>query len=414
MNILIYTYSWYPKIDGVTVRYKNIIDKLKWDNNIFLVTADDINNRTQIYPRIETESIPGRQLPKICRDDNPDVIIPDMRKSSEIYYFLLDYCKSNKINLIHVTSPDPCINIFQLISLKLNIPIISIYHTDVLSYLKVSNKKWYEIYLAWAMHFTHAYNLLDCFSTTSPVMAKKIREYSFYPKKKPIWIVPISIDTELFKPATCKYDSFWEKDTTKLLYVGRVTTEKSIERIINSMDDSMSLIIIGEGGATDSLSKLANESGERKKVKFIDTIDQSELPYWYSSADIFVMPSSTETLGFVTLEAMSCGLPVCGFADGGTLDIIENNVNGILFKTNEELKQSINKIITDDEFKLNIVQNGLKYIEDKTLNNSIDLLYDKYLELISTERKTSIFNFLWVLLLNLFIFINKIIYNILD
>ena len=35
---------------------------------------------------------------------------------------------------------------------------------------------------------------------------------------------------------------------------------------------------------------------------------------------------------------------------GTQLDIIENNVNGILFKTNEELKQSINKIITDDEF----------------------------------------------------------------
>ncbi len=46
----------------------------------------------------------------------------------------------------------------------------------------------------------------------------------------------------------------------------------------------------------------------------------------YASADVFVMPSESETLGFVALEAMSSGLPVVAVAAGGLVDIMKNIV----------------------------------------------------------------------------------------
>ena len=46
----------------------------------------------------------------------------------------------------------------------------------------------------------------------------------------------------------------------------------------------------------------------------------------YASADIFMMPSETETLGFVALEAMSSGLPVVAVAAGGLLDIMKDRI----------------------------------------------------------------------------------------
>ena len=55
MNILIYTHSWFPKIDGVTIRYKNIIDSLKDKHNIYLVTPDFNGIKNNKYPGIKVK-----------------------------------------------------------------------------------------------------------------------------------------------------------------------------------------------------------------------------------------------------------------------------------------------------------------------------------------------------------------------
>ena len=53
-----------------------------------------------------------------------------------------------------------------------------------------------------------------------------------------------------------------------------------------------------------------------------------ELSEAYASADVFVMPSETETLGFVVLEAMASGVPVVAVAAGGLTDIVADNKTG--------------------------------------------------------------------------------------
>ena len=58
-----------------------------------------------------------------------------------------------------------------------------------------------------------------------------------------------------------------------------------------------------------------------------------ELAAAYACADVFVMPSRTETLGLVVLEAMSSGVPVVGARAGGIPEMIEDGVSGFLFDT---------------------------------------------------------------------------------
>lgn len=53
-----------------------------------------------------------------------------------------------------------------------------------------------------------------------------------------------------------------------------------------------------------------------------------ELSEAYASADVFIMPSETETLGFVVLEAMASGVPVVAVAAGGLTDIVQHNKTG--------------------------------------------------------------------------------------
>jgi sulfoquinovosyltransferase len=62
-----------------------------------------------------------------------------------------------------------------------------------------------------------------------------------------------------------------------------------------------------------------------------------ELSAAFASADLFVMPSDSETLGFVVLEAMASGIPVVGVAAGGLVDIIQNEKTGYLVSNSEDM-----------------------------------------------------------------------------
>ena len=65
-------------------------------------------------------------------------------------------------------------------------------------------------------------------------------------------------------------------------------------------------------------------------VRFAGRVSAEELVQWYSAADIFALPSSSEGQGIAALEAMACQLPVVGSAVGGLLETIEDGRTGAL------------------------------------------------------------------------------------
>ncbi len=103
--------------------------------------------------------------------------------------------------------------------------------------------------------------------------------------------------------------------------------------------------------------------------------DERLLPALYSAADYFLMTSIEEAFGQVTIEALACGVPVISFPNGGSVDIIKNNINGILAKdfTAEALVNAINLafltnfdseiIIKDVKLRFNIIDKVKEYIE---------------------------------------------------
>jgi glycosyltransferase involved in cell wall biosynthesis len=164
--------------------------------------------------------------------------------------------------------------------------------------------------------------------------------------------------------------------------VGRVEQEKNIESIFHCMDESMSLCIVGKGGS-EYKNYIHNISKNKNiDVSFIGHVDSKQLRYWYSSCDIFIMPSKTETLGFVTLEALACQAPVCAFNEGGTIDIIKHKINGYLYNNKNELRMYIKLIYGNDEIKNTIISNGIRFIKNKTVENSVQALFSEYKKLI--------------------------------
>ena len=76
------------------------------------------------------------------------------------------------------------------------------------------------------------------------------------------------------------------------------------------------------------------------KTNFVGYLQGLELAAAFASADAFVFPSRTETLGLVLLEAMAAGCPVVAARSGGIPDIVTDGVNGYLFEPDDPMAQS--------------------------------------------------------------------------
>jgi len=119
-----------------------------------------------------------------------------------------------------------------------------------------------------------------------------------------------------------------------LIYVGRLSAEKQIERIKPVLESipNACLALVGDGPYRNQLEKIF----ENTKTNFIGYLSGDELASAYASGDIFLFPSSTETLGLVLLEAMAAGCPVIGANKGGIPDIISDGISGCLYDPDEK------------------------------------------------------------------------------
>ena len=120
----------------------------------------------------------------------------------------------------------------------------------------------------------------------------------------------------------------------KIAYIGRLSEEKGIELLIETMPiilkkiDDACLIVVGEGPLEGKLKNKVKELNIEKSVFFLGY--QNDIQNIIKQMDLVVLPSYTEGLPLTPIEAFACGKPVVATAAGGTVEIIENNVNGFL------------------------------------------------------------------------------------
>ncbi len=145
-------------------------------------------------------------------------------------------------------------------------------------------------------------------------------------------------------------------DTDKIIFsIGRLIERKGFPYLIKAMKimiekyPDIKLIIGGKGPEMDNLVELIHELKLNENIQMIGYIESELLPYYYASADVFVIPSiidssgDTEGLGLVTVEAMACETPVIGSNVGGITDVIDDEETGFLVeqKNSEEIADKI-------------------------------------------------------------------------
>jgi D-inositol-3-phosphate glycosyltransferase len=180
-------------------------------------------------------------------------------------------------------------------------------------------------------------------AATADERQELIRHYEAAPEK--IGIVPCGVNTELFRPVdrTVARRELGLTDQKVLLFVGRIDPLKGIDRLLRAMPmlpdrESLRLVVIGgdeySRSEVDKLRGLAAGLGIGDSVTFQGLVKHDRLPYYYSAADVCVVPSYYESFGLVALEALACGTPVVASDVGDLKNIIRQGETGFVVKEN--------------------------------------------------------------------------------
>ena len=128
------------------------------------------------------------------------------------------------------------------------------------------------------------------------------------------------VDIALFRPSCAPA---LDLPRPVFLYVGRVAAEKNLPAFLD-LDLPGSKLVVGDGHLLPQMKH------RYPHVHFAGRLEGDALVRHYASADVFVMPSRTETFGLVLLEALACGLPVAALPVSGPLDVIGDSGAGVL------------------------------------------------------------------------------------
>ena len=237
-------------------------------------------------------------------------------------------------DVVHAAQPILLASSGAFAAHRQRIPLVASYHTHIPRYLDLYRAwKWGKPAVWWQIRRNHA--LADLNIATSETMRAELATQGI----ENLHVVRRGVDTHTFHPSfasAAMRERLTQGHPEKklLVFVGRLAAEKEIHRLRAMMDrrDDVALAIVGDGPFRGELERLFAGTA----TLFPGFMEGEELASAFASADAFVFPSVTETLGLVILEGMASGLPVVAARSGPTLEQVTDGVDGLLFDSGDE------------------------------------------------------------------------------
>ena len=317
MKIAFFTETFLPKVDGIVTRLTKTLPHLVSSGDEVMVFCPE--GAPEQFMGASVVGVPAMPLPLY---PELKLALPRPAVAEALEQFQPD--------LVHVVNPAVLgLGGIWLAKTK-GYPLVASYHTHLPKYLEHYGMGMLEP-LLWellkAAHNQARLNLCTSTAMVQELSAKGIQHTDLWQR---------GVDTALFRPEL-RSEAMRQRllgghsDTGKLLlYIGRLSAEKQIERIrpvLEAMPDAR-LALVGDGPHRAKLE----EHFAGLPAHFVGYLAGEELAAAYASGDAFVFPSSTETLGLVLLEAMAAGCPVVGANRGGIPDIVTDGENGCLYE----------------------------------------------------------------------------------
>jgi len=368
MRIALFTETFLPKVDGIVTRLKHTVDHLQRMNDQVLVFSPD--GGIAEYKGAKIHGVSGFPLPLY---PELKLALPRPSIAAAVQKFQPD--------IIHIVNP-AVLGFSGLFCSKFyNIPLIASYHTHLPEYLQHYGLGMLEGVLWELLKMTHNQAALNL--CTSTAMVQALSEHGI--ERTALW--QRGVDTETFQPSLASLEmrsrlSQGHPDAPLLLYVGRLSAEKEIDRIKPVLEaiPNARLALVGDGPNRQNLEK--HFAGT--PTHFVGYLQGKELGSAFASADAFIFPSRTETLGLVLLEAMAAGCPVVAARSGGIPDIVEDGVNGYLFEPIDEMGAitATKQLLANPEQRETLRKNARKEAEKWSWSAATQQLNEYYQKVI--------------------------------
>jgi glycosyltransferase involved in cell wall biosynthesis len=385
MRIALFTETFLPKIDGIVTRLRNTISELQKMGHQVLVFAP--GSGAWDFDGARIEGMRGSRFP----------LYPELTLSlprSFIRQKLLEF----KPDLIHVADP-ACLGVAGIYySDVLRLPLVISYHTRIPKYLQYYGLSALEPAVWKLLKLRH--NKAQLNLCTSSVMLDELRSHGV--ERVKLW--PKAVDTDQFHPQFASREmrnwlSAGHPDCPLFMYVGRLSAEKGIEKlrsILLSLPGTR-LAVVGGGPSQKSLENYFSGTS----TFFAGYLTGQKLAQAMASVSALVLPSKTETLGLVLMEAMAAGSIVIGANAGGIPDIVRHEVNGFLFDPDcdSDLAGVAQRVLSEPELCRSMRQKAREQSEQWSWPVSTCQLLRLYQEAIQMPRleKPARANAAWML-----------------
>jgi D-inositol-3-phosphate glycosyltransferase len=187
----------------------------------------------------------------------------------------------------------------------------------------------------------------DCHRIIASTVKGKEDLISYYDASpETVSVIPCGVNLDLFRPIKREIARGYTglNDESIILFVGRIVPLKGIDNLLKAMTylerkQRIKLAVIGgDEHSQAEMQRLKNLSRSLKineSVTFLGLVKQEMLPFFYSAADLCVVPSYYESFGLVVLESLACGTPVVATKVGGAESVIRHGETGYVVTDND-------------------------------------------------------------------------------
>lgn len=375
MRIALFSETYLPQRNGVAILVDRLARHLAdQGHEVFLAAPEATGGEQPTLPdSIELVRVAGVPLPRY-----PDLRIPPPW-SRRIMHAVRDF----KPDVIHALTEYSLGLIGQRAGKNLGVPTVASFHTNIPRYLPYYGFGWASgiawRYLRW-FHNRASFTFCPSETTRTVLLDRGIRDVRVWGR---------GVDLDRFNPehrSDAVRSANGPVDALHLLYVGRLTPEKDLPVLFRAYQQlansgrAIHLVLTGDGAYAPK-ARASAPAG----VTFTGHLEGDDLARAYASADMFIFPSRTETLGNVVLEAQASGLPVVTAAEGGVLENVNHGENGLLCTPGDaaSFAARISQLIDDPALRARLAANGRAWAEQRTWDAAFTPLIEGYEEVVA-------------------------------
>ncbi len=369
MRIAFFTETFLPATDGVVTRLRYTLEELARVGDDMLVVAPR-------YPDGGPDSYAGAPIYRV-----PGVPFPPYPriKLSSAHPGVGRALRRFRPDLVHAVNPFILGPSGIFYARRLKVPLVASYHTNVATYARYYRLNFFSDAARWWTRQLH--NRAEVNLCTSNVAMEYLLKEGI--KRVRLW--PQGVDTRRFHPDKASVRlrerlSGGHASDRLLLYVGRLAPEKGIERLKAILREvpGTRLAIVGDGPARRNLER--EFAGTR--AVFTGLLHGEDLAAAYASADAFLFPSTTDTLGLAMIEALASGLPIVAARSGASQEVVSEGENGLFYEvgSREALVAAVRRLFSDDAFREALARGARAAAEERDWGASTRALRGYYKE----------------------------------